>query len=660
MEQHSLITDEDYESEIQSPSHSPSHSHSHSGDSPPGDHHATEHQALDPSQVELPEGEDLDLFDEDTDAEPHAQHHGGDYAHFPPDPQRAPLPARTGKLGLPDRDYTGGARPALPSKGYTGGARPALPSKGYTGGARLALPHKQYTGGARPALPGNGYTGNTSLNPSPIPGQDQYEGQPEPMDVDDGNDQRGHHNHREPYPPRLRGPVQYDGHRAPPPPPRRPDTIQYDAHHAPPPPTGAPPAQTPAPKKDCPNCGGQHSLANCLGPIDAYGYIHGCGKCNTLQHNLANCHRGLKASEVRHFVFKARDGKAPVIWDTDLLDPEYPADWLDRHRPWTRDFAIRQRRACDNIFSQDIDHRVRDTTWQQHGFDRNLIGPQIHPTAVNRKRSAQQQLPSRSSRGSGQVGPRRPAPPQRQYPGAGRATSQGSDQSQQQAPLGYHNPPIHPGQHMGYPPYAPHMIAPPAPYYTGLPPVGYTPHPFGYPTYPTSYAPYTGFYPPYSMPPAPAPAPGQAASRGYEDPEVSRGRNDSRGGSASQRERSMSPVRQRSQDYRQRDDSRDRSHKIPPKDYRGESKGKLPPKDYKGNASTSHRQNNSDDSVETNDVRRRRGDPNDSRNQVPLGNRVEIPGQCSNCLGGLHPRYCPEVCGKCGQAGHMIWHCVKR
>ena len=128
----------------------------------------------------------------------------------------------------------------------------------------------------------------------------------------------------------------------------------------------------------CPNCKRRgHPLRECPGPPDRFGYIPGCPKCHKLDHTLAQCPKGFTIQDVFHYIFFSRRNNFPMIWDTDLLDPEM-ATFLSEAQPWTQGFA-RQQMA---------QHLARDWDWHPEGtvpdpaWHLNQPLPaQIHPQA---------------------------------------------------------------------------------------------------------------------------------------------------------------------------------------------------------------------------------------------------------------------------------------
>jgi len=135
----------------------------------------------------------------------------------------------------------------------------------------------------------------------------------------------------------------------------------------------------------CPNCGGDHLLSKCTGPVDEWGYIWGCGRCNEMQHTLAECKMRVKKSDLRHFIFRLRKDKPPMVWDTDLRDPTL-SEYLDECQPWTAEFSLAQSRRGTEA---KVVGPIPDPAWQL-AFPR--IPPQIHPgfpAALRGKRNSE-------------------------------------------------------------------------------------------------------------------------------------------------------------------------------------------------------------------------------------------------------------------------------
>jgi hypothetical protein len=137
-------------------------------------------------------------------------------------------------------------------------------------------------------------------------------------------------------------------------------------------------AGPPNSKYTCPNCQRRgHPLRECPGPPDRFGYIPGCPKCHKLDHTLAQCPKGFTLQDVFHYIFSSRRNNFPMIWDTDLLDPEM-GPFLNEAQPWTQGFAMQRMRA----------HLARDWDWHPEGTVpdpawnlKDAKPPQIHPQA---------------------------------------------------------------------------------------------------------------------------------------------------------------------------------------------------------------------------------------------------------------------------------------
>ncbi|CZS98877.1 uncharacterized protein RAG0_07446 [Rhynchosporium agropyri] len=129
----------------------------------------------------------------------------------------------------------------------------------------------------------------------------------------------------------------------------------------------------------CPNCEGPHKLKICPGPPDEHGYVKGCGRCNTQDHNLPECRMPRSASRYhswKSLIIKSRDGRPPMICKRDLLDPSF-RECLEPYRPWTRKFA------CEYTARPEVTWayvKINDPTWQLEDFDIERLGPQIHPS----------------------------------------------------------------------------------------------------------------------------------------------------------------------------------------------------------------------------------------------------------------------------------------
>ncbi|KAF7879451.1 hypothetical protein EAF04_000647 [Stromatinia cepivora] len=93
----------------------------------------------------------------------------------------------------------------------------------------------------------------------------------------------------------------------------------------------------------CANCDAEdHLLHFCMGPVDKFGFISGCPRCNTTTHLFEHCPRQKKniwTSYLRYLV-SLRHNRPPIRWAQDFR--EIPDFWNQSRRPWTYEFSIKQ------------------------------------------------------------------------------------------------------------------------------------------------------------------------------------------------------------------------------------------------------------------------------------------------------------------------------
>jgi len=193
------------------------------------------------------------------------------------------------------------------------------------------------------------------------------------------------YSHHEIGPARSHGPHQMPPAIPPPPP------AEQIRQPSPPPPPPQPLV--------CTNCGQDHRLRECCGPTDQYGYIGGCGKCNTMSHTLNKCPSKLTKNDIKHQIFRSRHNKAPAIWERDLKDPDY-AGYLATYKPWTAEFSMNRSRQV-GTGPWEKTGSISDPTWQQPmsriprqlypGLERfvgrrhaEIFGRPIHPSESSR------------------------------------------------------------------------------------------------------------------------------------------------------------------------------------------------------------------------------------------------------------------------------------
>lgn len=68
-----------------------------------------------------------------------------------------------------------------------------------------------------------------------------------------------------------------------------------------------------------------HEGKDCVGPIDEYGFVNVCPRCNTADHNLWTCPVESYPRDLRHWLQNRREGKPPLAWGEDYSRWEYPA-----------------------------------------------------------------------------------------------------------------------------------------------------------------------------------------------------------------------------------------------------------------------------------------------------------------------------------------------
>jgi hypothetical protein len=108
-----------------------------------------------------------------------------------------------------------------------------------------------------------------------------------------------------------------------------------------------------------------HAVRDCVGPVDEFGEIDGCPKCNTARsHVYDNC-PVRDSTEDFDLIYRYRQRKPPVkshmSWTSFLSGRHQPSTW-PRYIPWSARFALDQ---------QEMAYRShRKPEWFYYAYDR--------------------------------------------------------------------------------------------------------------------------------------------------------------------------------------------------------------------------------------------------------------------------------------------------
>ncbi|KAI1844833.1 hypothetical protein JX266_009061 [Neoarthrinium moseri] len=100
----------------------------------------------------------------------------------------------------------------------------------------------------------------------------------------------------------------------------------------------------------CGNCQrAGHTIRDCVGPVDDYGEIDGCPKCNTRgSHIYDNC-PFRETTEDFDLIYRYRQRKPPLksfmTWQSFLSGQHQPATW-PKYIPWSTQFSIEQQQSA--------------------------------------------------------------------------------------------------------------------------------------------------------------------------------------------------------------------------------------------------------------------------------------------------------------------------
>ncbi|KAG4436776.1 hypothetical protein IFR05_007751 [Cadophora sp. M221] len=173
------------------------------------------------------------------------------------------------------------------------------------------------------------------------------------------------------------------------------DTEKTSLTHMSTSPTPSTPSPAPNPDKViCGNCSeAGHSLAECTHDIDEYGFLNGCPRCNTRQHNYADCPGPKHNHDNFHYLISKRHGKPPIRCSWDYRKG-YRAKFkgykningAEVKRPQTAAFAMERRY---NGVVQAWDEIVLDPSWYGPNGWTNHVEDQVHPLDKGRPNTAQ-------------------------------------------------------------------------------------------------------------------------------------------------------------------------------------------------------------------------------------------------------------------------------
>ncbi|EDO04737.1 hypothetical protein SS1G_07220 [Sclerotinia sclerotiorum 1980 UF-70] len=93
----------------------------------------------------------------------------------------------------------------------------------------------------------------------------------------------------------------------------------------------------------CANCHAEdHLLQACMGPVDNFGFISGCPRCNTMTHLFEHCPNQKKneSTSYLHYLVTARHNRPPIRWTQDIRG--IPKFWNQSRRPWTCEYSLKE------------------------------------------------------------------------------------------------------------------------------------------------------------------------------------------------------------------------------------------------------------------------------------------------------------------------------
>ncbi|KAH6712659.1 hypothetical protein BKA61DRAFT_576282 [Leptodontidium sp. MPI-SDFR-AT-0119] len=159
----------------------------------------------------------------------------------------------------------------------------------------------------------------------------------------------------------------------------------------------SPPTPSPASKPDTTICGNcsevGHSLADCTHNIDEYGFLNGCPRCNTREHNYADCLRPKQNHDNFYYLISKRHGRPPLRCSWDFRTGYWAKfkGYMDGNatevkRPQTAAFAKERR---DSGVVQAWDEIVLDPSWYKPNGWANHVEDQVHPLDKARSNASQ-------------------------------------------------------------------------------------------------------------------------------------------------------------------------------------------------------------------------------------------------------------------------------
>ncbi|CAD6442804.1 1b034a1f-36a0-4486-b837-4464abd6160b [Sclerotinia trifoliorum] len=93
----------------------------------------------------------------------------------------------------------------------------------------------------------------------------------------------------------------------------------------------------------CANCHAKdHLLQFCMGPVDKFGFISGCPRCNTMTHLFEHCPNQTEneSTSYLNYLVMSRHNRPPIRWTQDIRG--IPNFWNHSMRPWTCEFSLKQ------------------------------------------------------------------------------------------------------------------------------------------------------------------------------------------------------------------------------------------------------------------------------------------------------------------------------
>jgi hypothetical protein len=134
------------------------------------------------------------------------------------------------------------------------------------------------------------------------------------------------------------------------------------------------------PGTECGNCEDpDHRLHVCVWPVDEFGFVKGCPRCNTKTHMYNECPVRSGDRYVHddwYFLIHTRNNKPPIRSDVDIRTITRKSGSDDMEFPWTYEFSMKQDSRGFLKGYQSSVGTLRDRAW----LTPRKIPSQIHPT----------------------------------------------------------------------------------------------------------------------------------------------------------------------------------------------------------------------------------------------------------------------------------------